>query len=320
MASNSHRKSGSSARSTGRKRVVIGAAETVRVRYKKDQPEVESERRHAPGSRDRTTKRTGKGPGARMANAKRDERERRQRALSRRRLLVSAALAVAAVAIIVGLVSLWRAPIFSVDTIVVSGNERLSVDQVLARAKVPAGTTLLRLPKGAVVKRLLAEAWIDEVRVVRRFPHSLRIEVVERKPAAIVDAGGTNIWIVDTSGMWLAKRSAEDTGSIPVIRDIENLSPHAGVRTSSPELLNVLAVLAGLSPELRSKVRTVSAPSVDRTALILPRGIQVFFGSAEDVAKKDAVARAILAENKNVVYINVRVVNRPTWRGLDSAN
>ena len=92
------------------------------------------------------------------------------------------------------------------------------------------------------------------------------------------------------------------------------------MRTTSPELLNALAVLGGLSAELRSKVRTVSAPTVDRTALILPGGVQVFFGSAEEVAKKDSIARAILAENKNVVYVNVRVVDRPTWRGVDSVN
>jgi len=320
MASNSHRKSGSSARSTGRKRVVIGAAETVRVRYKKDQPEVESERRNQPGSRERAVKRTGKGPGARMANAKRDERERRQRAVSQRRTLVFAAMALVALAAIWGLVALWRAPIFSVDTTTVSGNSRLNTEQVLARATVPQDATLLRLPKGAITDRLLADPWIAEARVDRKFPHSLHIEIVERTPVATVDAGGTNIWLIDGTGMWLAKRSAEDSGTMPVVRDIENLAPKAGVASNSPELRNVLAVLAGLSPELRAKVRSVSAPSIDRTALILPRGVQVFFGSAEDVAKKDTVARTILAENKNVVYVNVRVVNRPTWRGLDTTN
>lgn len=320
MASNSHRKSGSSARSTGRKRVVIGAAETVRVRYKKDQPEVESERRGTQGSRERATKKTGKGPGARMANVKRDERERRQRAMSQRRTLVMVALAILAMVLIWGLVALWRAPIFSVDTTVVTGNSRLSTTAVLARAKVPEDATLLRLPKRRIVSALLADPWIAEARVVRRYPHTLAIEIVERKPAATVDAGGTNIWLIDGSGTWLSKRSAEDTAAMPVVRDVENLTPKSGERVASPELLNALAVLAGLSPELRAKVRTVSAPTVDKTALILPHGIQVFFGSAEDVAKKDTVARAILAKNKNVVYVNVRVVNRPTWRGLDTTN
>ena len=48
MGSSSGRKSGSSGRSSSRKRVVIGAEETTRVRYKKDRPEVESERKRTP--------------------------------------------------------------------------------------------------------------------------------------------------------------------------------------------------------------------------------------------------------------------------------
>jgi len=320
MTSNSRRKSGSSARSTGRKRVVIGAEETVRVRYKKNEPEVESERRRAPSSRDRATPRAPKGPGARMANAKRDEREQRQRAMARRRTLVVAGAVVAVLAIVWGLVALWRAPIFSVETTNVIGNRRLTPSEVRARAQVPADATLLRLNKGAIAERLLADPWISEARLDRRFPSTLDIEIVERVPVATIDAGGTRIWLVDGSGVWLAKRSAEDTPALPVVRDIDELAPQAGARSDSPQLQNALAVLTGLSPELRAKVRTVSAPSIDRTALILPRGVQVIVGSAEDIKKKDAVARAILAENKNVVSVNVRVVNRPTWRGLDSDN
>jgi cell division protein FtsQ len=319
MASNSHRKSGSSARSTGRKRVVIGAEETVRVRYKKDRPEVESERRRAPHARERTKPSKARGPGARMASVKRDERERRQRQISRRRGLIWVVLVVIAVGVVWGLIALARAPIFSVDQITVNGVTRLTRAQVLDRAKVPAETTLLRLPKGAIVKRLLAEPWIAEARVVRRFPHTLEIDIAERRPVAIVDAGGTSIWLVDNSATWLAPRSATDTRTLPVIRDVENITPKAGTRSASAELQNAIAVLNGLSSELRSKVRTVTAPTIDKTALILSRGVQIFVGSAEDIAKKDQVAQAILAQNKNVVYVNVRVVDRPTWRGLDTS-
>jgi cell division protein FtsQ len=320
MASSSHRKSGSSARSTGRRRVVIGAEETVRVRYKKDRPEIESERRRASHTREHDEHRTRGGAGARVANSKRAERERRQRAISLRRGLAWAAMAVVVAGLVWGVIALIRAPIFSVEQITITGATRLTRSQVLARAQVPTGTTLVRLPKRAIVERLLAEPWIREVRVTRRFPHTLDIAITERRPVAIVDAGGTAIWLVDGSGVWLAPRSATDTGTLPVIRDVEGLLPKAGGQAASPELQNAVAVLNGLSSPLRQKVRTVTAPTVDRTALILPRGVQVFVGSAEDIAKKDEVARAILAQNKNVVYVNVRVVNRPTWRGLDTGN
>ena len=85
MASSSDRKSGSSGRSSSRKRVVIGAEETVRVRYKKDRPEVESERKRTPRQAQRAaSERAAKGPkpsgaGRRIAAEKRDDRDRRRR-------------------------------------------------------------------------------------------------------------------------------------------------------------------------------------------------------------------------------------------------
>jgi len=83
---------------------------------------------------------------------------------------------------------------------------------------------------------------------------------------------------------------------------------------------NALAVLRGLSPELKAQVKAISAPSVDKTALVLNDGVQVFIGSATEMARKDLITRGILAREKNIVYINVRVVDRPTWRGLEQGN
>ena len=320
MGSSSHRKSGSSARSTGRRRVVIGAEETVRVRYKKNRPEVESERRGSGKPRERSVTRSSTGAGTRVANAKRDERERRQRDVSRRRLLVTAAIVIAIGGAVWGLVALWRAPIFVVQSVNVKGVKHLSEADVLRIAAVPQGVTLLRLPSAEITDRLLAEPWIGKARVSRRFPHAVEITVTERVPVAIVDAGGTSLWLVDGSGYWLGKRTAETSAAVPTVRDVEGLSPSAGVQSASKELRNALAVLQGLSPALLAQVRTVSAPTIDRTALILPRGVQVFIGSAADIAKKDEVALKLLTGNKNVVYVNVRIVNRPTWRGLDSGN
>jgi cell division protein FtsQ len=54
--------------------------------------------------------------------------------------------------------------------------------------------------------------------------------------------------------------------------------------------------------------------------LVLKNDIQVFVGSSDEIAKKDLIARAILGKEKKVVYVNVRVTDRPTWRGLDSAD
>jgi cell division protein FtsQ len=254
-----------------------------------------------------------------MANEKRDERDRRRRSILRRRIGVAVLAVVGIVAIVWGVGVVWRAPLLPVKVVKVSGTSRLTTESVLASAAIPAGATLPKLPKSQILARLRANPWIAQATLTRSLPGTVKIDVVERTPAAIVDAGGADVWLVSADGHWLSRRSAEDTMALPTIRDAPGATPIAGKATGSTELLNALAVVEGLSPELRAKVRTVSVPTVDKTALTLADNIQVFVGSAEEMRKKDQLIRQILAKEKKLVYINVRVVQRPTWRGLDAS-
>ena len=253
-----------------------------------------------------------------MAAEKRDERERRNRSVTRRQTALVIGVALAVVATLWGLVSLWRAPILPVKDVQVTGASRLTSASVLASAAIPAGSTLPKLPKSQVLDRLRANPWIADASLSRHLPGTVRIEIVERTPAALVDAGGTELWFLSADGHWLGHRSAEDTTAVPTIREAPGADPVAGKVTQSKELKNALSVISGLSPELRAQVQSVSASTEDKTALMLGDNIQVFVGSAEDIDKKDELIRQILAKEKKLVYINVRVVERPTWRGLEA--
>jgi cell division protein FtsQ len=327
MTLNSGRKSGSSGRSTGRKRVVIGAEETTRVRYSQDRPQVESERRRTPRQPQRATKprpvKSGPKPtgvGRRIAGAKRDEREQRQKAMARRRTGIGVAAAVVVFLVLWGLVALWRAPILPISKVDVVGNSHLTTAQVTKLAAVPRDATLMRFDAKAAEERIKRNPWIESVTISRKFPNAAVVTVVERRAAAVIDAGGTSLWLVDPDGTWLGRPSSQDATGLVTVRDIEGLKPKAGERGNSPEVKNALAVIAGISPEMKAMLKTISAPTVDKTALITKSDIQIMVGSAEDIAKKDRVALKILGAEKGVVYVNVRVVDRATWRGLNDTN
>ena len=328
MTSSSGRKSGSSGRSTGRKRVVIGAEETTRVRYSQDRPQVESERRHAQRSPQRASAAAHsakKGPrptgaGHRIAGAKRDEREKRQLAMARRRMLLAGLTVLAALLVIWGVGALWRAPILEIDKIEVRGNSHLSESAVLKLAAIPSDATVLRFDASAAETRLLRDPWVATAEVTRRLPGVATIAITERSAAAVIDAGGTNLWLIDADGYWLGSSKSTDSTGLVTVRDIEALKPKAGERTNSAEVRNTLAVIKGLSPEMKQQLKTISAPTIDKTALITKTDVQIMVGSSEDIGKKDRVARKILADQRGVVYVNVRVVDRATWRGLDEAN
>ncbi len=326
MASSSGRKSGSSGRSGPRKRVVIGADETVRVRYHNKEPHAGAQGRSTTRQSSKAgAKRTGpersaaSRHGRRLSEAKREERERRQRYIRLRRW-GAIALALGLVALIIwGAGAIVRAPIFTIENVDVVGARHLERSQILQEAAIPAEATLLRLPASAVERRLERNAWVAEARVSRVFPSTVRIEIDERRPAAVVDAGGTELWVVSTDGHWLGERSAEES-SVVVIRDVEGVRPVRGARVATAELLNAVRVVAGISPELRAMTRAVSAPSVDKTALITNDDVEIYIGASTQLSAKDRIAREILAREKGkVVYINVRVVERPTWRGLNDA-
>lgn len=220
------------------------------------------------------------------------------------------------VAAVWGLVTLYRAPILKVRSVEVDGAKHFSRDEVIELAEVPGDATLIRFPGSAIRERLEADPWIETASISRDFPDKLRISITERATIGVVDAGGASLWVVSSDGYWLGER-AKDSGSLITIRDVGDVRPDAGMRVREEHVRNAVEILARLSKKMRRKVASVSAPSVDETALKTSNDVEIFFGAATDVEAKERIAREIIAANEGVVYINVRVTDRPTWRGLE---
>ena len=317
MASNSKRRSSSSGRSTTRRRVSIGTTDTEK-RHKTQGSGQKRKRPAGPGGPGGS--KTPASAGDRRASARREERERRLVRQRRMQRLKVTGLAVLVAAVLFGVYSIYTSQLFAVEEIQIVGTERLTRERVLEIAEVPTDITLLRFPAQEISARLEEDPWIASATVTRDFPSSMRLRITERTPAAYVDLGAESVWLVDSSGIIIAEQSAAETETLVVIRDVQPIEPEPGVRTGSEPLLNALEVWAGLSPELQSMTRFLSASSVDKTALVTVDEIEVLVGSSEDIETKDVIAREILAEHGDaVVYVNVRTVERPTWRGVDSA-
>jgi cell division protein FtsQ len=254
--------------------------------------------------------------GAAVSAAKREQRERRLESQRHAYRMRAAAAATLVLVLVVGCVSLYRSSAFTVRNVEVVGARQTKADAVRKIAAVPRDATLLRLPSSEIHDRLVAYPWVAAATVERRFPDTVRLTITEREPVALVDAGG-GLWLADASGFVIAKGPKETTSTMAVVRDVKGFVAKAGVASSSETLLNALRVLGGISKELRSEVRTVSAPSVDETGLMTKDGVEVLIGSAEELGKKDLIVRKILAEQRGkVVFVDVRTTSRPVSRGL----
>ncbi len=130
-----------------------------------------------------------------MANVRRNRRRRR----GRFSFLLKLFGFLVAVAAMVAAITLF----FRMDHIAVSGNERYSEQEVLEASELTTGGNLYFLNKYDIKERIFARLpYVEEVRINRKLPDTLLIEVRECKAAAGVESGD-GAWLISEQGKLL---------------------------------------------------------------------------------------------------------------------
>jgi len=171
----------------------------------------------------------------------------------------------------------------------VTGVHRTTTQRVLAAARVPLGTPLVRLDTQRIRAAVESIPQVAAVEVGRGWPHTVRISVQERQPRAVV-AGRAGWWLVDASGVAFQKVPTPPPG-LPLVR----AAPPAAPGHAAPATLHAaVQVLDALPRPLARQVSSVEAQSPDDIRLALPGHRQVRWGSAERSDRKAEVLRALL--------------------------
>ena len=249
-----------------------------------------------------------------------------------------AAIAVLAVLAGVGLF-LYFSDVLSVEEVSVSGVHHLTAEEMSALAAVPASSTLLRVDAESIRERVRTNPWVEDVQIRRVFPHTLELQISERPIAAIVEVtagegGAIDNWAISKEGIWLMlippTGSAESANISPQIYDDAShvlhitdipldVKPAVGEKCTDESIHNALSIIAGFTTDLANRVSVVSATDTANTLLTLDDGVQIAFGTAENIRDKERICLQLMQEHPGQIsYINVRVVERPTWRSTPS--
>ena len=112
-------------------------------------------------------------------------------------------------------------PYFALTSIQVEGNRRLSRAELLQWVGINQSTSVWQAAPDVVRMRLLAHPWIRRAYVQREFPNRLQVEIVERRPAAIVRLAELNY--VDRSGRIMGPLRDGDSPDFPLITGLEDV-------------------------------------------------------------------------------------------------
>lgn len=155
------------------------------------------------------------------------------------RTLAAAALSAA---ISLGAWQAWRwatgSPLFAVREIRFEGLVHATDGDLLRRSGLAPGQNLFRVDLARAARAIESHPWVAAVRIDRRLPGVLVIEVREHRPAALVQLG--SLYLLDDEGR-LFKRAAPDDGlDLPIITGL----PREAWLERRPELqLRLLAAL-----------------------------------------------------------------------------
>lgn len=181
--------------------------------------------------------------------------------------------------------------LFDARSVQVVGTRELPADVVQAVAAVPLGTPMLRLDTKAIETRIAAIPRVASVQVRSNIDGTVRIEVTERIPVALVHHGGS-VRLVDATGTAYATVPAEPPG-LPELR-VARVGPGDAATVAA------LAVLNTLPDWLRVQVGSVTARSQIDVVLRLDAGRdgerEVRWGDASEGERKAAVLAPLLTQ------------------------
>jgi cell division protein FtsQ len=110
-------------------------------------------------------------------------------------------------------------PRFSVQRLEVETSQRYDETELAQRAGVELGSSLLALDLHAAEQRLLSDPWVESVRITRKLPHTLRVQLREHEAAALAALDG-EIFLIDAKGEPFKAWQGGDTHDLPVLTGV----------------------------------------------------------------------------------------------------
>jgi cell division protein FtsQ len=164
-----------------------------------------------------------------------------------------------------------------------------------------AGMSTLNVDTEALEQSVEPYASVADLHVKSSFPHDLEIEVVEHRPVANIESGGSRIPVTG-GGLVLDGVRSED---LPLV---QSKGPLTDGRVQDRKALGALRVAAAAPAQLRGRAERVQWGD-DGIAVDLRSGPDLIFGDASDAREKWRAAARVLAEDSaaGATYLDLRV-------------
>jgi cell division protein FtsQ len=199
---------------------------------------------------------------------------------------------------------------FRIAHVGITGRKHLSQDEILAIGGVTGRRSLLFLDPATVREKLKAAPWIADATVLKFYPDSIQIDIVERTPFALWQNAGS-VSVISAKGVVLQPYVPGPFKALPLVVG-------KGADTRAKDFLDQLAQY----PSIRQQVKAVIFVGERRWNLRMADGVDVRLPEKDVGAALATLTKLDKDENlfsRDITAIDLRLPDRLTVRLSEDA-
>ena len=213
-------------------------------------------------------------------------------------------------------------PLFNIKSIVVTGNNKITQNEIISLSQVQLEENTYKINKYKVKQRIKENAYIEDVTIKRKLPSELQISIVERQVAFMREYGASFVYI-DNQGYIL--EISENKLELPILQGIQTESAQfeAGKRLENEDLQKMNTVLKIMeiakNNDISNIITRIDIEDEENYKIIFEtKEKTAYLGDNSNLNTKILTIKAILEKNEGIageIFVNMDLnTNYPIFR------
>lgn len=160
------------------------------------------------------------------------------------------------VSLIIAIIYFMLSPIFNISEIKVTGNEKITENQIISLSGIQLGDNIYKTNKKEVVNKIKQNSYIENIEFKRSLPNKIELNVEERKATYMLEFSNSYVYI-NNQGYILEISQEKIDGQIIIGFATETDQIHEGNRLCNEDLEKLDMVLKIMDSANRNNVSTL---------------------------------------------------------------
>ncbi len=214
--------------------------------------------------------------------------------------------------IVIVLILLFSSNLFHITEIHVTGNSRLSQEEIISLSNIKKYTNLFKLNKLQSIEKIKENAYIENVTIKRKLPNQIEIEIEERIPKYMLQIADSYVYINNQGYMLeLSNEKLEIPILVGITTDLSNIKPGNRINVEDLKKMDMVIKIfeTANSNEIGHLITKIDISDDKNYTLILEtEGKTVYLGDCSELNTRILYIKSILEQEKGVsgeLFLNV---------------